>query len=80
MPNKCYLIIQQGGSSKELYVHAHATLEEARDDIESCKEAAYNTTVPIYIPTKLWKAVEQGKSQEELFTLIEAILKQSADL
>jgi hypothetical protein len=50
---KLYLVIQQGGSSREMYVHAHGTLTEARKDRKSCEKASYQTTEPIRVPETL---------------------------
>jgi hypothetical protein len=49
-----YLLIQEGGTSEELYVHAHETLGDAQDDRESCEDdGAYRTTDIIEIPSSL---------------------------
>ena len=39
-----FLIIQEGGSSAELFVHVHSSQEEAEDDRIRCAEDAYRTS------------------------------------
>lgn len=48
-----YVLVQEGGSSNELYVHAHATLIEAEDGRKSCAEAAYRTSHALEVPPEL---------------------------
>lgn len=48
-----WVVLQQGGSSGEFYVHAHATREDAEADILSCKRSTYNATDPIQVPAEL---------------------------
>ena len=54
-----YALIQEGGSSGELYLHVHDTLEEAEADRQRCAEGAYRTTEPKEMPASTnWDAVE----------------------
>jgi hypothetical protein len=54
-----YALIQEGGSSQELYLHVHDTLEEAEADRLECADASYQTTDPIEMPDNSdWDAVE----------------------
>lgn len=39
-----FVLIQEGGSSTEHYIHAHGSLEDAQDDRISCAQGAYRTT------------------------------------
>lgn len=50
-----YVLIQEGGSSAELYVHAHNTFADAEDDRQSCAdEGAYRTSSTIVeVPASL---------------------------
>ncbi|WP_157657726.1 hypothetical protein [Burkholderia ubonensis] len=49
-----YVLIQEGGSSYELYIHAHHTLDEADADRVSCEDnGAYRTSDIIEVPTSL---------------------------
>lgn len=52
---KVYVLIQEGGSSAELYLHAHHTFEDAEDDRESCADnGAYRTSSTIVeVPASL---------------------------
>lgn len=45
-----YIVVQQGGSSGELYVHSHRSVAEAVKDRKSCAEAAYMTSAIIEVP------------------------------
>ena len=80
MPTKkLYLVIQQGGSSSELYVHPHNTLKEARTDMKSCAEAAYNTAGPIEIPQALTKSLLKDKDAErDFYKVLEETLRLTA--
>ncbi|TXH16597.1 MAG: hypothetical protein E6R03_05215 [Hyphomicrobiaceae bacterium] len=48
-----YIVIQQGGSSSELYLHAFDTLSEVRQYRKSCDNAAYETSEPVEVPLRL---------------------------
>lgn len=49
-----YVLVQEGGTSAELYLHAHESLEHAQADRESCEEdGAYRTTDILEIPSRL---------------------------
>lgn len=49
-----YVLIQEGGSTYELYIHAHPTLDEAEADRVSCEEdGAYRTSDIIEVPRSL---------------------------
>ncbi|MBK3780030.1 hypothetical protein G3A43_07155 [Paraburkholderia aspalathi] len=49
-----YVLVQEGGTSAELYLHAHESLEHAEADRESCEEdGAYRTTDILEIPSRL---------------------------
>ncbi|KVP65670.1 hypothetical protein WJ97_11625 [Burkholderia ubonensis] len=49
-----YVLIQEGGTSFELYIHAHGSREEAEDDRVSCEDnGAYRTSDIIEVPSSL---------------------------
>lgn len=49
-----HVLIQEGGSSTELYVHAHDTLEAAEADRVSCaRDGAYLTSDIVQVPASL---------------------------
>ncbi|MCY1369498.1 hypothetical protein D9M69_565440 [compost metagenome] len=48
-----FVLIQEGGTSMERYVHAHSSAEEAEDDRVSCARASYRTTPHIEVPGSL---------------------------
>jgi hypothetical protein len=49
-----YVLVQEGGTSEELYLHAHESLEHAQADRESCEaDGAYRTTDILEIPSHL---------------------------
>lgn len=49
-----YVLIQEGGSSLELYVHAHPTELEAEQDRFSCRDdGSYRTSPVIEVPPEL---------------------------
>jgi len=79
---KLYLIIQQGGFSREMYVHVHSSLKEAKADIRSCGKAAYNTSEPIEIPEGLSGLITaMNKDTEcELWELLETVVREASEL
>jgi len=76
-----YLVIQQGGSSSELYVHPHDTRKEAKADMKSCAEASYNTVGPIEIPASLSGLITaMNKDTEgELWVLLETVARAACE-
>lgn len=50
-----YLVVQEGGSSSEAYVHIHDQIENAFKDRESCADSGYRTSEPIACPESLVK-------------------------
>ncbi len=49
-----YVLIQEGGSSQELYIHAHSTREEAEEDRRSCcEDGSYRTSDILEVPASL---------------------------
>jgi hypothetical protein len=48
-----YVVVQEGGSSGELYVHGFWTMKEARAFKRSAAEASYETTEPMLVPGTL---------------------------
>jgi hypothetical protein len=48
-----FILIQEGGSSQELYLHTHNTMEEAKRDRISCAEASYSTSPVLEVPKSL---------------------------
>lgn len=58
-PKPIYLVVQQGGSSREFYLHTFDTIKEVDDYRKSCDKAAYRTSAPI----KITKAVENVLDQ-----------------
>lgn len=61
-----FLVIQEGGSSMEMYAHGHDTLEDADADRFSCRDnGSYRTSEVIEVPETLashpdfWEIAEQ---------------------
>ena len=78
---KLYLVIQQGGSSREFYVHAHGTLSEARKDKKSCEKASYQTTEPIEVPAALTAVLLKDKDAEgDFYSVLESVARSAAEL
>ena len=48
---KDFLLIQEGGSSRELYVHAHFSEEDAKNDRFQCEvDGSYRTSEVLQVP------------------------------
>ena len=71
-----FIVLQEGGSSSEVYVHAHETEEEALKDMESCEEAAYQVQGPYQVPQPLADVLLSNSTVEKQFwTLLDNICK-----
>lgn len=70
-----YLVIQEGGSSSELYVHLHDTERSAKNDRKRCSNrGAYRTSPVVEIPPCL------GILEEQVIGLVEAVAKATLDM
>lgn len=69
-----FVVIQEGGSSMERYLHAHGSLEEAEEDRIDCARGAYRTSRIIEIPGAL------GALGEVFYGAVEEILDAQDDL
>ncbi len=47
------LVLQQGGSSREVYLHTFDTKKQADDYRDECEKASYATSEPVSIPVDL---------------------------
>ena len=66
-----FLLIQEGGTSDELYIHSHGTLEDAQEDRESCEDnGSYRTTDILEIPSSLVNHPEFGEYADSLLRLL----------
>lgn len=75
-PNKksVFVLLQEGGSSTELSLHAHTTREEADQDRINCaRDGAYRTSPVVEVPASLAK-------HPEFYETVEAILACAKDL
>lgn len=69
-----YLVIQEGGTSSELYVHASDSVVAAEDFREDCcKHGGYRTSSVIEVPAVL------AAHGEDLYELIEEVLRAERD-
>lgn len=66
-----YVLVQEGGSSGEVYIHSHDTLENAERDRQSCRSASYPTTAPVEVPRTL-------ATHPAFFPAVEQIVRQVA--
>lgn len=70
-----FAVIQEGGSSDELYVHSHSTEDDAEEDRYSCAEdGSYRTSQVVQIPPAL------AALGEVFYETAESMLKASAEL
>jgi hypothetical protein len=68
-----FILIQEGGSSSELYIHAHDTIEDAdQDRIDCSRDGSYATSEVLEIPASL--------SNEDFYQAAEALLRMSREL
>jgi len=79
MRKKIVLIVQEGGSSGEFYIHAHNTVKQANADRRSCAKGAYRTSEPIYVPEALTRVLDDFPGAEaEFYEVLKTVL--TADL
>lgn len=70
-----YVLIQEGGSSCEMYLHAHLSLKEAAEDRCTCEqEGAFRTSPIVEVPDAL------AAHGELFYETVEAILAASWQL
>lgn len=71
MEKEIFLVIQEGGSSLELYLHSFDTVEQAENYRTECDtEGGYRTTPP----------VKASEGIEKHFPAIEELLRSLANL
>ncbi len=69
-----YLLIQEGGSTGELYVHAHDTREAAEADRVSCAdEGSYRTSEIVEVPADL-------ANHPKFYDVVEQLVRAAARL
>lgn len=66
-----FIVLQQGGSSGEVYVHMFDTTDQVTAFRESCDEAAYQTSEPIDLPEGF---------PSEVFDLLEKVAQAAVNL
>ena len=68
-----YVVVQQGGASNEVYVHAFDTAKQASNYRRSCTRATYNSSPAIKVPIALINTAKE-------VAVLEEIAKAAADL
>lgn len=67
-----FVVVQQGGATSEVYVHAFDTKGEANTYRKSCDRATYNTTEVLSVPNKI---VETCDDVEALEAVVKAAVQ-----
>ena len=76
-----YVVIQEGGTSQELYVHAFDSLKKAQDNVKSCQEASYRTAGPIKLDPELTARLLADKELEGIFySQLKTVLEAAANI
>lgn len=71
---KVYILVQEGGSSYEHYVHAWDTPEEAEQDrIDCSRDGSYATTPVMEVSAEL-------ANQPEFYEVLELVIRSLQDL
>ena len=76
--NRGFAVIQQGGSSEELYLHISTTEHDAEAFRRSCEDAAYATSGVIEVPRSLMALTPHTRS--EVYEFIDTLLRSAARL
>jgi hypothetical protein len=80
-PTELFVVIQEGGSTGELYTHAFDNLPDANGYIARCDEASYRTSGPIPLPDVLTKALLKTPGAElEFYSFLQTALREATDL
>lgn len=66
-PGCAFVVVQQGGSSSEVYIHAASTHADAEAFREECERGAYETSDVIEVPAVL------AAHGETLYEVLEAV-------
>ncbi|TXI19942.1 MAG: hypothetical protein E6Q67_09835 [Roseateles sp.] len=69
-----YVVLQEGGSSEEMFVHHHSSMAEANKDRVGCAKDAYRTSVVIEVPGTL------AAHDDVFYEAVQKILAASKDL
>jgi hypothetical protein len=81
MKTKIVLVVQEGGSSGEFYVHAFNTVKEANANRRSCGKAAYRTSKPIVLPAPLTRVLLDFPGAEaEFYEVLKQVLTANLDI
>ena len=76
MAKKIHVVIQEGGSTREVYAHAYNTLKQARAMVKSCAEASYNTAGPITLPPYLTETLLKSVALEiEFYKFLDDVVQ-----
>ena len=76
MPKNIYIVMQQGGTSREWHADGYSSLTEARAAIKGHNDASYNTVGPVKVPDCLTKALcSDVRVEEQFYALIQQIAK-----
>jgi hypothetical protein len=73
-----FAVIQQGGSSEELYLHISNTEDDAEAFRRSCEDAAYATSIVIEVPHSVMAL--HPDTRGEVYAFIDTLLKSAARL
>lgn len=70
-----YVVVQQGGSSAELYAHFCSSMAEARADRRDCwREGAYKTSEPVRVSARLAKRLAKDhKLASDVWELLDDV-------
>lgn len=81
MPKTIYVNVQEGGSSREFYVHAYNSEKRALEGKKECEEASYRVVGPVEMPAKLRRALLSTRGSEtELYSFLQGILEKVSEL
>lgn len=68
------LVIQQGGSTRELYAETYSSPKAAQERLQSIGKSSYKAFGPFEIPKKLAKAIQSVPgAEQDIIKLIEAV-------
>lgn len=68
------LVIQQGGSTRELYAETYSSPAHAQKRIKDINGGSYKAFGPFEIPANLAKAIQKtSNAEQDLIKLIEAV-------
>lgn len=76
---KIHIVVQEGGTATELYVHAYDHHTKACKGVKAYVEDSYRTLGPLTVPPNLTRALLSSEgAEQEFYSFLELTLREAA--